>query len=408
MTKKRVFYSAKIEKASIQPDELYGNEIPHPYSNDKGDLISYWNNLQSIQSYHSRCLDLRTTCAVELGLNFTNAVPDERLMFVNDDNESLQEVMRRVAIDYMHGNGYLELVKGKGSGNVEGIYFMPSVEVWRRPRGSSTAFLYRSTNEGTAQYIPRFPDFNQDGRSILHFQRTTNLNRHYGYPSWLGIIPEIELDRYTTLYNQKFFINSGVPDLVIIVEGGDLTEGAEEAITEYLSNNFKGVDNSQRTLVIPVDGSDVKVKFERIGMTMEKDGSFTKLRESCRDRIISGWGCPSRLVGVMSAGSLGGGGEVASQLKTFQETVNGPDQRYIASKLSPVFKAMGLPDFIGFNPIDTDNYEETVSLFGAGVINKNEARSLHGYEEVEDGEEFSSSNKDKNQVEQLKEIRKSL
>jgi hypothetical protein len=320
----------------------------------------------------------------------------------------MQEVIRRVAIDYMHGNGYLELVKGRGSGNIEEIYFMPAIEVWRRPRGSSTAFLYRSSNEGTAQEIPRYPEFNDDGRSILHLQRATNLNRHYGFPSWLGIIPEIELDKYTTLYNQKFFVNSGVPDLAIIIEGGDLTETAEEAITEYLTSNFKGLDNSQKTVVIPVDGQGVKVRFEKIGMTIEKDGSFTKLRESCRDRIISGWGCPSRLVGVMSAGSLGGGGEVTSQLKTFQETVNGPDQRYIASKLSPVFREMGLPNFTGFSPIDTDNYEETVSLFEAGVINKNEARSLHGYGEVEDGEEFSSAKEEKDQVKQLEDIRKSL
>lgn len=409
MSKPKIFYSAKIEKASIQPDELQGNEIPHPHSSEHGDLIAYWNSLQSRQSYHSRCLELRTTCAVELGLKFETDPPKEALSFVNENGESFQEVLRRVAIDYFHGNGYFELVWGNSRKTVEEIYFMPAAEVWRRPRGSSSAFLYRSERQGASVNIPRFPEFNEDGRSILHIQKATNLNRHYGYPSWRGVIPEIELDWYTTLYNQKFFVNSGVPDLAIIVEGGEFDEPTQELVNEFLVNNFKGVDNSQRTLYLPVNEAGVKVKFERLGMTVDKDGSFTKLRESCRDRIIAGWGCPSRLVGVMSAGSLGGAGEGASQLKTFQETVNGPDQRYIAGKLASVLDAMGLPGFTGFNPIDTDNYEETVALFAAGLLTRDEGRGLHGYESKDGGDEFATiKEKETGDVEKLEEIRKSI
>ena len=399
---------ATIKKESAQKEIIHGTEIPHPYHEEHGDMISYYNGIVDVNPYHCRCLDIKADCTTSLGINVVEGDEKavlERLLIVNDDGESFEEIINRVALDYeTTGNGYLEGVRGRG-GLVQELYFCPAIETWRRPRDAGTAFLYRSPT-GQDVNFPRFDATKQDDKFLIHFAQATQQNRHYGLPSWRGIIPDIVLDDYATRYNQKFFINSGIPDLAIIVEGGVFDEPTEKAVVEFVQNNFKGLDNAHRTLYLPVNQDGVKVRFEKLGMEIEKDGSFTKLRESCRDRILAGHGVPPRLAGVITTGQIGGGGEVDGQIKIFQETTISPRQRYFEGKLNPLLTAMGINGKIAFEGLDVSNTENTVKQYTAQIVGRDEARASIGYEA--EGIEPEIVVQDKDKIETLEKIRKAL
>lgn len=383
----QIIYSAQIVKSSAQPPELTGNEIAHPFDDAKGDLLYYYNDLPTLNAYHARCLSIKATCSVNLGLNVIEGNEDEvmaRLAQVNEDGESLVQVLHRAALDYeTTGNGFVECVRGQG-GLVEELYFCPAMYTYRRPRGSNTPFLYRGPAGGVVEY-QRFTPGATDPQSLIHFNQPTQASRYYGLPEWRGVVADIELDYYATLYSQKFFINSGIPDLVILVEGGQFDAETEAKVVEFVRQNFKGVDNAHRTLYLPINDSDVKVRFEKLAPDNAWSAPVEKIRESCRDRILSGHGVPPRLAGVVTAGQLGGGGEAEGQLGIFQETTIAPRQRMFAEQLNRLLPEMGIKATVAFETLDTSASEKDSEKFerlvNAGILDANEARVEMGWVE---------------------------
>lgn len=303
----------------------------------------------------------------------------DRLAQINDDGESLLQVLHRVALDYeTTANGFLECVRGKG-GYIEELYFCPAMYSYRRPRGSKTPFLYRGPAGGVVEY-QRFGSGAKDPQSLIHFSQPTQASRYYGLPEWRGIVTDIELDYYATLYSQKFFINSGIPDLVIVVEGGQFDKETEEQVVQFVQQNFKGVENSHRTLYLPINDSDVKVRFEKLAPNNAWSAPIEKIRESCRDRVLSGHGVPPRLAGVVTAGQLGGGGEAEGQLGIFQEITIAPRQRMFAEQINRLLPEMGIKAKVAFEELSSaDESEKYERLVNSGILDADEAREVLGW-----------------------------
>ena len=179
----------------------------------------------------------------------------DRLEVVNDKGQSFIEVMNRVAYDYESGNGYLEVVRD-GSGYIAELYHIPPTTVWLRPTGCDTEFRYRN-RMGNVD-LPAFRAGDSASNSILHFSKSSVVDVYYGLPEWRGCIPDIRLAYYASLYNQKFFINSGIPDFAIITEGGKFDADTEKKVTEFVQQNFKGFDNAHRTLYLPITNPSAK------------------------------------------------------------------------------------------------------------------------------------------------------
>ena len=128
---------------------------------------------------------------------------------VNDLGQSFQEVISRVSLDYeTTGNGYLEIVRAMGGKRyIEEFYHVPSSLIKRQKRGADFPFIYRNTGEATFfhAYTPDKKPPGTDHNEILQFQNYTDRSRYYGLPDWRGTVPDIEVDYYAVLYNQKFF-----------------------------------------------------------------------------------------------------------------------------------------------------------------------------------------------------------
>lgn len=284
----RTVYVARIEKETKQQEPLVGDEISHPWDETRGDMLVYFNTLTSMNAYHSRCLRLKTDCTVNLGVDVVQGNPDSLLRWmdtVNSFGQSFLEVITRVMLDFeTTGNGYLEVVRGRG-GKVMELYHCPAVLVTHRPRSAATRFYYR--NQGETIPFAQFKPGERDNNSLLWIGNYTQADLYYGLPDWRGAMHDIELNYYAVQYNQNFFINSGVPDIAIIVEGGSFDEDTEEQVVTFFQSNFKGYANAHRTLILPINDKEIKVRFEKLTADLkDRDGSFDKLRQACRDNIL--------------------------------------------------------------------------------------------------------------------------
>lgn len=414
----RVIYIAQpVQKESAQTEPQYEDEIARPVDASRGDLIEYYSSITGWNAYHARCLRIKADVTAGLGINWMLddlKTVEKRFSVVNERGESLRDVLGPVVLDFeTTGNAYLEVVRGRG-GRVEELYHCPSATITHKRRGANVPFVYRNGMQKVE--FPAYREGAREENALVYFRNYTQVSRYYGLPDWRGAVPDIELDYYAALYNKNFFINSGIPDLAIIVNGGQFDEDTEKKVVDFFQQNLKGVENAHKTLYLPINDSEIEIKFEKLAMDMKnQDASFDKLRTRTRDNIVSAHGVPPRLVGIVAAGQLGGGGENQGQLKTFRETTIGPRQMMFKEKLAPVFREMFGSDLDwSFEQLDTAIQESASTFYpamiSAGILTVDEAREELGYgpreEESEEGLDDESSRI--RLVKTLEDIRKGL
>lgn len=212
-------------------------------------------------------------------------------------------------------------------------------------------------------------------------------NRFYGYPDYIGAIGAILLDRNAQEFNIGRFDNNMIPDVIITVSGGNLDANAIKNLKQFLDKNYRGARNSGRGLILSKTGGGSEsgdIKVEKMNPDT-KEASFRFLRHDNRDEIISAHGVPPRLMGVISAGSLGGGSEAREQLRIFKEIVLAPRQRRLEKILNRIFaEGLGIKGWgIRFNTLElgawTDDANFYEKMIQNQILDADESRAELGY-----------------------------
>lgn len=378
----KVIYKASIvemRKESIQEKKglkALDDIIARPTLEDgETDAIDYYTATVDKNSYHTRSITVLANSTVGLGMNFEEGSNikkiNARLASVNRYGFSFTEVINRVAQDhFLSGNGYLECVPGRG-GKIEELYSMSAKNIFRKQTDAEnqddSQFYYLDPEDGQKTEMWLFDPSNiqPDRHYLIPFPEWTATEKFYGLPGWRGALIDIELDYYAVLYQQGFFINHGVPDMAIVIEGAKFDKDTNDKVVEFVQANFKGPGNNNRILYLPISAKGVSVKFEKLSVdSKDQDASFNQLRNTSRDNIISAHGVPPRLAGIVTAGQLGGGGEVEGQLSVFQEITIDPKQVMFEQKLIPVLSSMDIGDVVfTFQKLNTDIKEKRSEFF---------------------------------------------
>ncbi len=378
-----------VHKESAQTDPAAYSSEPQtwPWPADYESLAVL---AEQKNSWHTRCLAVKALAAV--GAGFDLAVPkgqsDEAARAVLEnliDGDSFSAFVAFAAFTLEAcGVAYIEVVRNP-QGVINELYHVPPQTVWRKLDDSG--YIHRAAGRADRVEFANFGEGRRTEGASLHeivaLRASTLANRHYGLPGWLPAVRAITLDDSAIDYNTAFFDNSAIPEMAIIVEGGEFTPEVEEAIKNFLARDVKGVANAHRTIYIPVPDANVKVRFEKLNLDM-RDGSHHVLRMDNRDEIVAAHGVPPRVLGIMSAGQLGGGGEVAGQMQLFEQVTLRPLRDKVAKVLNKTIIAdLGLPA-IRFRQVDVttwlDDVNAATALVGSAIIAPDEARADLGYE----------------------------
>ncbi len=377
-----------IEKASlitspvIKESSQKESDLKAKLGNELIDQPLDLRTLKSINnSYNDRCINFKATSTVGLGFTIQKdgdtIDPDKHPEFIKSANpfESFHEVIIQVALDFEQcGTGDLEVVRNR-KGDIAELYWVPTETIFvARKREYLEQIHLDSTQRVKFNFFGRK---NIEANSeIIRFKMPSNKHPYYGFPEYIGAVGPIIMDAMAVEWNYRFFENNAIPDYAIIVEGGGFSKEAEKSIREFFTNNLKGVANARKTLYLPIAGKDVRVKFEEI-MKRPQEGDFQKLREQIRDEIISVHGVPPRVLGIMTAGALGGSGETAGQLKIFKEVTVRPRQKLFESVINRTLLAdTGFS--IKFNELDVtaqhNDVTDIATLVSTGVLSEEEGR----------------------------------
>ncbi len=278
-----------------------------------------------------------------------------------------------------YGNAFLQVIRSRDGARILGLRRLPAITMSRFRAG----FLQRVTNPTGGTRKITFT-----AREIIHLREPCPMGRHYAYPTWIGAEGMLELAHAATRYNAAFFRNNAIPEYAITFRGVTPSAAQKEAIRDFFRNDFRGMDNAHRTLIL-TSGEEGEVSIDRLTADV-KDGDFLKLIDAARDRIPVAHGTPPRILGIITAGQLGGGGEVSGQLFIFEHLTLKPRRRRMLDQLRPLLRELGLapgdPDTglaegqVAFRPLDLtppkDDAENLPELVQAGIVTQEEARAL--------------------------------
>jgi len=267
------------------------------------------------------------------------------------------------------------------------------------------------SNDGS-QATPTFVD-SETGESAtsvatpaneLIFKRNHSpLYTHYGAPDIVPAIPTVQGDDAAREFNIDFFENNAVPRMAVIVEGGELTEGARKDIHDLL-HGMKEEDH--RTIVLEAeklleetgqismddDADDLKIRVEPLTVGINEDASFQDFRDRNEHEILKTHDVPPIEAGQIKSGAFSTDAE--AQRKGYIETVIQPKQEAFAQLLyETVHAALGVTDYTvefqtrGVDSRLTDaNVAQTRISASRGSMKVNEAREELGLAPLEDEE----------------------
>jgi hypothetical protein len=346
---KYVFTKTAESKQAIYEDTSIDGSIIEPFIDFQELLKLYYVN-----AYHRR--------AIQIKAGILSQIAEHNLDRKLPAGVQAKDLLYAFAVNLeLFGNAFLE-----DTGN---FYILPTVE----------ARLDKDFN--IYQRSPISMEERQlEGHHLLYYSPAS---RYYGEPDYLAVFMQITLEQKINNYNNAFFDNGGKPDMAIIFEGSEPSDEQLASFRSFFETSFKGTANAHKTLIISSQaepGTDApKIKIEKLNEI--EDMSFKTLKDTNRDEIIASHGVPPRLVGIVSSGQLGGGGELTGQLHTFNETVIKPKQHHIES----FFKKTGCN--VKLKPLDITDFKDdadvVTGLVSLGIITPQEAKNILGWSKPE-------------------------
>lgn len=181
---------------------------------------------------------------------------------------------------------------------------------------------YQQTVSGKTVYFREFGDqrimdkrsgvYLQDGDTLpLEYQANEIIEfaigtEPYGEVRWTGQILGIDGSRKAEALNYNYFINGRHTPLMILLQGGSLTNGSYEKLQEYM-NDIKGENGQHAFIVLEAESNDGRtdwdatetphVEIKDLASILQKDELFQEYLNNGRKKVQSAFQLPDLYVG---------------------------------------------------------------------------------------------------------------
>lgn len=136
---------------------------------------------------------------------------------------------------------------------------------------------------------------------IIHLTGKKEPKTPYGSPRWLNQLPSVLGSRKAEEFNLEYFDAGGLPPVMVIVQGGYLTD----TVRMQLQNHLAGKGNKHRAVIVEATSSSgsldgagaVQIKVERFGGERLNDAMFQVYDKACEEHIRTAFRLPPMFLG---------------------------------------------------------------------------------------------------------------
>ncbi len=349
------FKTIKKEFATrISPDERISNHDSNKfikygeYNDFPNHLIDLYNN----SSIHSTCVHAIVDGIIGEGLV---AEPEYVLESANP-KETWNAVYRKLALDFKLYGGYaFEVIYNRDRTRVAAVYHIDFS--WLRAkemnyRGEIEGYYisdewsekYRYSITNPSSDIPYLPSYDpskamDEPKQIYVYKPYAPGQKYYPLPDYVGALRVIDLDEEVDNFHLNNIRNGLAPSLAITTYT-NADPDQRQAIEAMLREQYAGTDNAGSLLYMDLDDPANKPDITPIPQN-GADGYYTTLSDITTQKILTAHRITSPMIlGIKTAGQLGGRDEVTDAYLLLLNTVIRPFQQVLLSSVEEMLEMM--------------------------------------------------------------------
>lgn len=182
----------------------------------------------------------------------------------------------------------------------------------------------------------------EEPRQVMYVKPFSAGSYYYPKPSYIGAINYIELDREIGLFHVNNIRNGLMPSFMINFKNGEPTAIERASIRAEIESQISGASNAGKWFMTFNDQPERAPDFIPFP-TSDNDTKYQFLSELATEKIMMGHRVTNPMMfGLLVAGRLGGGTELAESRELFNEQVITPARRIFQRALKDLYAAMGL------------------------------------------------------------------
>jgi hypothetical protein len=327
-------------------------------------------------------------------LNTESRARLERFINSANEDESLNDLLPKVATDLEVFNGFaLEAIPKKGGIGVN-IYHVPFQNI--RSNKDNTEFYVSEDWKKSRPEYETFDAFDWDKPNkggIIYVKMYRPSTEVYPIPSYIGAIPYILTDIEIANFHYNAIKNGFTGGTLInLLNGTPETEDAKREIYRDITNKMAGTDNANSIIINFADGKERAAEVISLRGN-DFDKQFNILNDTVRKEIFSGHKITDpQLFGIFKDGAFSNASDLSDSWALFQNTYIEKRQRFIEQLFNDIAVALGMEgrlSILKVEPINVQLSEATV----VSVMNEDEIREKAGLPVIvkEKGEEVVDS-----------------
>ena len=310
-----------------------------------------------------------------------------------NSNESLHEVLKKVAFDFKLQGGFaLNIIWSKDRTQIAEVYHIPVEKIrcarpdeMGRTNGYYISTDWSNTRKNKPYYVPAFNTHDRTSPNQILYSGiySPNMNSYYT-PDYVSCNNWALIDSRVSEYHLNNISNGFAGSFMISFANGVPTQEERFEIERSLTDKFCSETNAGKFVLTFSDDKTRTPEITPIS-TSDLDKSYLALQELLTQNILSGHRCTSpMLMGIKSDTGLGNNADELNTAANFYlNTVVKPYQDQIVKVLRKVFQInnMDMPvNFVQLKPITTRFTNQDLMA----VMTQDEIREELGLEPLEE------------------------
>lgn len=337
-----------VETDSVKDYVLYGKDNQYPEY-----LYGLYNDVSSLKTIIEGTADYVIGDAVKCNIKGFETQ-------INTKGDTLRELVRLCARDYLLYGGYaIQIIRNK-VGDVRELYYMD----FRYIRSSKKNDMFWYSEDFSKKYVrgnktvvyPKFiPNAREVASSILYV--SNNKSTTYPIPRYSGAVKACEMERAIDTYQLSSIENGFGGSYIINFLNGIPTDEVKAEIEKNVNEKFCGASNAGRVLINFANSQENATTLEKLDTTDFGD-KYKAAAERAKNQIFTAFRAIPQLFGDMSAATGFNSQEFTESFKVFNRTVCKPIQQTICDSIDRIF---GTDNSVNITPFSLeDNTEDVV------------------------------------------------
>lgn len=331
-----------VEKDTNRPYLSYGNDNRFPQY--LWDLYLRSALLQSI-------IEGTAGYALGNGINYNeNTVVQKLSETANKDGETLEDIIKKVTVDYLIFGGFALQVINNKLGEISEIYWLDFRNVRLNKEGDKAFYSEDWVRHANDYVTYDIYDPNVKQKSGVFYFKGHVSRGVYPVPRYNGALSAIETSTEISKFHLNSILNNFSGNFIINFNNGAPSTEVQEEIERKVKAKFGGAENAGKFLIAFNDSKENGVSVERI-----QDDNFDKKYENLRidtyKEIFIAFRAIPQIFGLSTEGTGFNKQEFDEAFLLYNRTTVVPIQRDLQRVFDRIF---GVKESINFIPFSLE------------------------------------------------------